>query len=309
VETAEDFVARYLDAPCPGWPGARHHAPDVMWDAPSPEALLAGEGTPVLAELHPGVTPVTTLSALSLCPVRDALAAEWEADFPEPLASPVPWEDFARSTQDARLAKHHWHLDLGTPFVSDRPADQVLRAADFDVVLRGGQLRAIHRQGGPDLDLLQVFERRIKLRAAVGFSLAGDDGTGPRRYLGPLLVARAHWRVEALPGFGAWDAASDRSARVAAWREALGLPERIFVRSPAEVKPVYVDLTSPISVELLVHLARRAPYLSISEMFPGPEGLWLRDAAGRAYTAELRFIAVDPRPFDGAQLWGAAVHG
>lgn len=305
VEAAEDFVAHNLDAPCPGWPGARHHAPDLMWDAPTPEALLAGEGTPVLAELHPGVTPFTTLSVLSLCPVREALVAEWAADFPEPLASPVPWEDFARSTQDARLAKRHWHLDLGTAFVSDRPADQVLRAADFDVVRRGGQLRAVHRQGGPELDLFQVFERRIKLRAAVGFSLAGEADAGPRRYLGPLLVARAHWRVEALPFL---DAKADRPARVRAWRDALGLPERIFVRSPSEVKPVYVDLASPVSVEMLVRLARRAPYLSISEMFPSPEGLWLRDGAGRAYTSELRFIAVDPQPFDGAQVWGAAAH-
>jgi hypothetical protein len=306
VEAAESFIAQHLEAPCPGWPSARHHAPDLMWAVPSPEALLAGEGTPVLAELHPGVTPFTTLSVLSLCPVREALVAEWDADFPEPLASPVPWEDFARSTHDARLAARHWHIDLGTAFVSDRPADQVLRAADFDVVSRDGQLRAVHRGGGPDLDLFGVFERRIKLRAAVGFSLAGDADAGPRRYLGPLLVQRAYRRVEVLPFL---DTKADRPARVAAWREALGLPERVFVRSPAEVKPVYVDLASPVSVEMLVRLARQAPHLSISEMFPGPDGLWLRDGAGDAYTAELRFIAVDPQPYDGAQVWGQAAHG
>lgn len=298
VDTASAFVEQHFQAPCPGWPGARHHAPDLMWSARTAEELLAGNGTPLLSELHPGVTPLTTLSVLSHCPVRDELAAEWDADFPEPLVSPIPWEQFARSSQDARLAKQHWHLDIGDDFASERPPEQVLRAADFDVVAEDGRLLAVQRNGALRLDLLRVFERRIKLRAASSFSLSDDADRTPRRSLGPLVVQRAQWRVERLPFVDCEGAAT--------WREALGIPERVFVRVPGEMKPIYVDLTAPVSVELLVRFAAGAPRVTISEMFPGPDGLWLRDAEGHAYTSELRCIAVDPRPFDEGQVWRAA---
>jgi hypothetical protein len=303
VERANAFVTRHFSAPCPGWPGARHHAPDLLWDAPDAETLLAGAGTPVLGELHPGVSPFTTLSVLSLCPVLDELRAEWEADFDEPLVSPIPWEEFARSSHDARLAKQHWHLDLGEDFASDRPARQVLRAADLDVIAADGRLVAVHRKKALRFDLLRVFERRIKLRAATGFALTDGADAGPRRYLGPLVVQRAYRRVAALP-FG--DTTAERHARVEAWRLGLGLPERVFVRVPEEMKPIYVDLTSAISVEMLVRLARRASSLTFSEMYPGPQGLWLRDGAGNTYTGELRCIAVDPKPFAGNKVWEAA---
>ncbi len=289
---ADAFVARHFRAPCPGWPGARHHAPDLMWDAPSAEALLAGEGTAVLSELHPGVTPFTTLSVLSLCPVVDELANEWQLDFPEPLVSPIPWEEYARSTHDARLARHHWHLDVGDAFASDRPADQVLRAADFDVVESEARLLAVGKS--LRFDLLQVFERRVKLHAATAFTLHDGAQVSPRRWIGPLVVNRAQWRISSVP------------VDVRQWRELLGIPERVFVRVPGEVKPIYADLSSPVSTDMLARFARGAPHITISEMLPGPDGLWLRDAAGRTYTSELRMIAVDPKAFDSAKVWPAA---
>jgi hypothetical protein len=298
VDAANAFAARQFRAPCPGWPGARHHAPDLMWSARSPEELLAGGGTPVLSELHPGLTPLTTLSVLAHCPVRDELTEEWDADFPEPLISPIPWEQFARSSHDARLAKRHWHLDIGDDFASDRPPEQVLRSADFDVVEDDGRLLAVQRNGALRLDLLRVFERRIKMRAAAAFSLSDDADRTPRRTLGALVVQRAQWRVEGLP-FRDVDGA-------AAWRDGLGIPERVFVRVPGEMKPIYADFASPMSVEMLVRFAAGASRVSISEMIPGPEGLWLCDAAGNTYTSELRCIAVDPQTFDEGKVWRAA---
>lgn len=305
VEQAEAFVSRHFQAPCPGWPGARHHAPDVMWAAPDPEALLAGRGVPVLAECHPAVTPFTTLSVLSLCPVRPDLEREWRLDFPEPRITPIPVEDFARSTQDARLAAEHWHLDLGGGYVSDRPGRMVLRAADLDVVSRDGRLFAVHKERGLEFDLLAVFERRILLRAAVAFSLSQGGDAGPRRYVGPMLVQRAFRRV-ASPALTSKSYGPAWRDRIRAWRTDLGLPERVFVRSPSEIKPIYVDFASDISVDLFQSMARQSESLSISEMYPGPDGLWLRDGQGRAYTSELRMIAVDPLPFDGRAVWSAA---
>ena len=68
------------------------------------------------------------------------------------------------------------------------------------------------------------------------------------------------------------------------------------MRSPEEVKPVYVDWSAPVLVEMLARLSRQAAWLSLSEMLPGPDELWLRDAAGASYVCELRCIAVDPHP-------------
>jgi hypothetical protein len=56
------------------------------------------------------VTPFTTLSVLAHAEDRAALEQQWLEDFGGDLITPIPWEDFARSSQDARLARKHWHL-------------------------------------------------------------------------------------------------------------------------------------------------------------------------------------------------------
>ena len=77
----------------------------------------------------------------------------------------------------------------------------------------------------------------------------------------------------------------------------------MFVRSPEEVKPIYVDFESGLSIEMLIRLARQAPTISVSEMLPGPEGLWLGDAQGRRYVSELRLLAVDPESWRPGPIW------
>ncbi len=293
VEEAQKFVSRRFSAPGPGWPGARHHAPDLMWAAPDAEAMLRGEGTPILGELHPGVTPFTTLSVLAHADDRRSLERQWHQDFGDDQITPIPWEDFARSSQDARLAKKHWHLDIGFGFESDRPAQRVLRAADFDVMLVRKRLVAVHRTRPLRFDLIALFERRLKMLAATSFSLGDGKPDGPRRTLGGMVVQRAHWRFprEALAFL---EETEGRAERVQAFCAAHSLPRRVFVRSPEEVKPVYVDWSAPILVEMLTRLSRQAEWLSFSEMLPGPGELWLKDAAGAAFVCELRCIAVDP---------------
>jgi hypothetical protein len=62
------------------------------------------------------------------------------------------------------------------------------------------------------------------------------------------------------------------------------------------VKPLFVDLESPTLVELLCKFARNSPSLVFTEMLPTPEQLWLSGPDGRKAVAELRLLAVDPRP-------------
>jgi len=83
----------------------------------------------------------------------------------------------------------------------------------------------------------------------------------------------------------------------------------VFVKSPVELKPFFVDLAGVPSVELFAHavraLERAEPgaRIAVGEMLPGPDELWLTDAAGARYTAEFRMAAVDRR---GHGTWGGA---
>ncbi|MBY8847899.1 hypothetical protein K7G98_04080 [Saccharothrix sp. MB29] len=79
------------------------------------------------------------------------------------------------------------------------------------------------------------------------------------------------------------------------------MPRFVFVKSPVEHKPFYVDLESQPSVELFAHAVRaldrekpEAP-MGVGEMLPGPDQLWLTDAHGARHTAEFRVVAVDRR--------------
>jgi hypothetical protein len=72
----------------------------------------------------------------------------------------------------------------------------------------------------------------------------------------------------------------------------------VFVRSPLDRKPIYVDLESPVLLRVLARFVRpaadRTPGapIAFTEMLPNPDECWLRDANGR-YTSELRIVAVD----------------
>jgi hypothetical protein len=77
---------------------------------------------------------------------------------------------------------------------------------------------------------------------------------------------------------------------VARWREAHGLPRHVFVHTSVETKPFYVDLESPVIVDLLRRAAETVAEtddarLVVTEMLPGPNELWVRDPAG-SYATE-----------------------
>lgn len=93
-----------------------------------------------------------------------------------------------------------------------------------------------------------------------------------------------------------WDLTAERLAKPTGFemflavqreRRAGGWPRFVFMRSSKERKPYLIDTASPFALDLLSHLAREAERLSVEEMYPAPEQLWLQDARGR-YTCELR---------------------
>src|SRR6516165_7427487 len=83
------------------------------------------------------------------------------------------------------------------------------------------------------------------------------------------------------------------------WARDLGLPRRVFVLSPGELKPIYIDFASPVLTRILCRQVRRAAAdfpgqpVRFTEMLPAPGDCWLADQDGRRYTSEMRLVAVD----------------
>jgi hypothetical protein len=114
------------------------------------------------------------------------------------------------------------------------------------------------------------------------------DSHGPRLDMGGATYQRARWDApvanwKRLSGFALFVAMQRTRVR-------LGLPRFVFARVPGERKPFLVDTHCPFAVELCKHLVRDAKTVSLEEMLPSPEQLWLRDGRGR-YTFELRIQA------------------
>ena len=88
-----------------------------------------------------------------------------------------------------------------------------------------------------------------------------------------------------------------RFIQARAWARAADLPRRLFLKVPEETKPVFLDLASPTFVELAAKIVRKATAVSVSEMLPDLDDLWLIDAERRRYTSEFRMVATDPEPW------------
>lgn len=134
----------------------------------------------------------------------------------------------------------------------------------------------------------------MKLRAASELHLFSWRHHRPRVWLDEVVVAREAWRVgtEAL----AWASSSDAKERflgASAWALSQGFPRFVFLRSPAEVKPIYVDFESPTLVDLMCKFLRGARAVVLTEMLPAPDEVWLGDAEGQRYVCELRMLAVE----------------
>jgi hypothetical protein len=141
--------------------------------------------------------------------------------------------------------------------------------------------------------MFDTYLRRF-CTAAFRFGLNGDHV--PRLKIDDVIFQRETWRLTA-PEVAKVKIGTERFLRMRAWKEEKGLPRQVFVRYPAEPKPMHLDFDSPLSVENSVSHIRKMSLgerMSISEMLPLPEQMWLEDAQGRRYSSEFRLLAVDP---------------
>ncbi len=316
--TAEELRPRLLrafDAPGPGWTIARHHSPDVLLAARGPEAVRRGDFQFVLGELHLGTNTLSTNLFVGQHPSPADLFAAMERDLPEPCVFPTLPKVWQQQQSDALLGvplqgltgRLYFGLATGkdlfievTPAPPGLPSSQVLSVAELAVEPGARGLQVVSRTGRC-FDLLDFLQTAITSQIVGAFRLFPARSHLPRVTVDRLVLSRESWALRA--GDLEFAQAATEAARFAGarrWAARLDLPRFLFVKTPYETKPFYLDLESPPSVEISAREVRRASDKSegkgavrLSEMLPAPDEAWLPDAQGDLYASELRMVAVD----------------
>ncbi len=304
VADVRDAVLRLFAAPRPGWRGAVQHSPDVLIGARDADAVRAGDFHWVLGEVHPGVNTMRAALFVSQHPDPGQLHEAMARDMAGPRVvlsttreqggTPQRLADALVRPEDLRIV--FGHDSCGVDLAGAVPVGECL------VVAENGRLRARSRDGLVDLELVELLSEQIMAQLVQRFRLLPAGDHTPRVSLDRLVVARESWQLPAARCRFAF--AADEPGRFLGaqeWRREHGIPRFVFVKSPVEHKPFYVDLESGPSVELFAHAVRAlereqpdAP-MGVGEMLPGPDRLWLTDADGNRHTAEFRLVAVDRR--------------
>jgi hypothetical protein len=300
------LVDEAFAAPGPGWAEARYFCPDVMVSTTDLSALHNGDFTLVLGEVHMAINTMDSNMFVTQHPDKADLVSSVDEDFSEPrLFLVLPKESPPELTVRAHSAlirdrdilvevTHH-------TVAADRPG--LVLSRDVEVVETEGTVMA-RPLGGEAFDLLDVFAEMLTSMVANRFQLFADRPHMPRVKVDDLVVSRESWRFDPADlDFAAEKDEAVRFVRAREWAAALGIPRHVFVKSNAAEKPVYVDFTSPIYVNVLAKMIRRTSAnerladktITVVEMLPVHDDLWLADHEGNRYTSEFRFTWVDDR--------------
>ncbi|MFI0165558.1 lantibiotic dehydratase [Streptomyces sp. NPDC017095] len=285
-----------------GWSLSRYVSPDLMIVAEDLDGVERGEFQLVIGELHVAMNTLAQSLFVHQHPDRGQLIDETTRDFPGPRLLPMlpkelPLKWSARSRQSLDRPEDHYVALADHSVDPHRP--RTVRSADVRVEEREGGLSAVLPDGSV-FDLLDVFCHALTNRVMDRFTLRADGDHSPRITIDSTVVARETWRFTG----SALDFADDKSearrfVRARHWRDTHELPRFVFVVSPTEPRPFFVDFDSPVYVNILAKAARRLARkdpdarLTVTEMLPTPEQAWLTDDQGHRYTSELRLVAVD----------------
>ena len=273
----------------PAWRFAAFQSVDVQIAARDEAALAAGDYLAVVGDVHVGNNPLL-----------QGVFAHRHANPPELMAAitavvgpslPVilpPWTP--TMGVEAR----------GAPMT---PADAVHIAVMPETRAQGGRRTWMPDElsvDGPDLvggggelrvSLLDAFWLPIFVSGIRSFTLLPEEEHTPRVTVGRMVLRREGWSIPAAE-------IPERGKDAAAFARDRGMPRRVFMKSPLERKPMYLDTESPVLSRILCRQARHAretpgARMEFTEMLPAPEECWLADADDERYVAELRMVAVD----------------
>ena len=304
--TGEQIADRVRDAfgsPGGGWSTARYACPDMLVVADDADAVDRGEFELVLGELHVAINTLGASLFVHQHPDREELLGLTDLDHPRPRMMPLqPKEHRARLSARTRysLVRDQDYCVALADSSADPHRPRTVPSADVTVRDQGGRLVAVLPDGAV-FDLVDIFSQAMTMQVIDMFRLVPDDADHyPRVTVDRMVVARETWRFDpATMDFANDKSEARRFVRAGQWRAAQDLPRFVFVVSPTEPRPFYVDFHSPVYVNIFAKAVRRLlrddpkGRLTVSEMLPTPEQTWLTDGAGERYTSELRFVAVD----------------
>jgi len=308
ADLRDRVTAEFPAQPLP-WPMAMHHSPDLM--IAGADAAAGGPLTWVLGEVHPSVVTMRYATWLAFHPAADGIYAGLRHD----LRGPAVWiaetgELGGTSTRLSNVLPSPG--DLRLVFARDScgydPAATVA-VGECDLVPSAAGLRVRRRDGTLERGLLEVVGDLIGTTSSNCFDLVPPGAHVPRVTIDDLVVSRETWRFTATdPAFADTADESTRYLQARAWAASHGLPRHVFLRFTGEKKPIYADLTSLASIDVVSRSVRRSrrqagasATVTVGEMLPAPDQAWLTDAQGQRYTAELRMVAVDRKTADQEQ--------
>jgi hypothetical protein len=274
----------------PAWPFACYQSVDVQIAAHDEQAIRDGDYLAVIGDLHPGSNPLLQglFGNRHPSPARMGELLRHEAGARLPLLLP-PWGPGMHV--DARgmplLGDDAIHISINPESSAPHGArtwrTEELWVDGSDVVDERGELR---------VPLIDVFAGPIFVMAVRTFEPWPAAAHQPRLTVGRVVLRRESWAAAA--------AIPDAPDELAAWAHRLGMPRRVFVKTPVERKPFYLDLDSAVLRRVALRHVRAAAAseepVRFSEMLPDPDQCWLRDPDGRCYASELRLIGVEAAP-------------
>lgn len=296
-------VEEAFNAPHAGWKAARYHSPDVMIAADNIEAIRRGDYLFTMGELHIGMNTIGQNLFVAQHPAPDELQEAARIDLADPVFAMVA-SKASRYISGARLmpallSEKDYRIHAEPDCCDDR-AGKILCAGELDVVREDGTLFVTNQQGTWRYDLLDVLGESLSVAVSDGFNMIAPQAFTPRVSIDRLVVSRACWRFSLGEAeFIHLKTSLERFHALRRWAAVRNIPRFVFVKVPGEQKPFYLDHDSPIYVDILCRLLRRAHSISTdttityTEMLPGHGQLWLFDSADTKYTSELRMVAVD----------------
>ena len=284
---------------------ARYHCPDFMIAASSQEAIQRGEYQLVLGELHVAMNTLAWWLFVGQHPAPKEIEQAFDLDAPEPLISLlIPkkhWAGTSGRLVPAYIAPKDFRIEA-RPAVSKLDAAQILAAGKLVVEKQGNELIVRTRDSRTRFRVSEVYGEVLSHRITSSFRVITPQPYRPRISIDGLVVCREAWRFYAAElEFAFVKNEAERFVAVRRWTMSHGIPRFAFVAAPSvEVKPFYVDFDSPTYINIFSKVVRHATELggeesrvTLSEMLPGPNEVWLPDAEDRLYTSELRVVALD----------------
>lgn len=237
-------------------------------------------------------------------PWPDDLFDSIDGDLPEPsliLVPPRNWPRLTNRTSLALVPSNALYLEGAPDAIANAPLSKIVPMSSMVVAKTAEGLKVRSKDGRHSFDIIEAFGEVLSTMVVDMMKMVHTDSHSPRITVDRLVIFRERWFLDSSAlNFVDLEEECERYLEVRRWATSCGFPRRVFVSIRKETKPFYVDFDSHVYTEILVKMLRKERassegrrMVSITEMLPTPDQLWLSDADCNTYTSELRLVARD----------------